>query len=598
LTTQERSVRRVALRTEGNQYDLVATDLGFRSPEAEWRGPTQAAGLPDVLALLTPVQYRLITASRHNPVIIQGRAGSGKTTVALYRVAWLTFADEQAAEPPVDPAKVLIVMFNKALSTFVRSGLAALKLDAATLDTFHGWALDEIRRSYRGVIEPDTTSRPGAEIASVLKKQLGMLHALDAFVARQTQKLEGWLAEKLAPYGAPVWMQRYAALEMPVVRRLVALRAMALSQRDTAHGLEQQRLIQVHAVFETAVRRMTQYKDELLNFLCDAKLLASHLPKASVADLSALAAFQSSLQQDGGSERHPGPKVSFEDFALLLRLIQLKNGGYPDKTRDDEVRVYDHLVIDEAQDFGAVELTVLLASVRARTGVTIVGDLNQKILPDADFIGWDALAAELGVTGAQVTRLEVVHRSTSPIMRVADSILGEKSEEVRPGAKPTLVFASDAEALIARTAELARTAYEENRASHVCVVCRTSTAASKLRAALATLLSESDVPVRLGHNKQFEFAPGITVSSSRQVKGLEFDTVIVVEPSAHDYPANTDGRRALYMVVTRAKERLHFVGCEPTSELLSVAMDSGLIDVVQAPSIPPVQFTEEDEEPF
>jgi hypothetical protein len=52
------------------------------------------------------------------------------------------------------------------------------------------------------------------------------------------------------------------------------------------------------------------------------------------------------------------------------------------------------------------------------------------------------------------------------------------------------------------------------------------------------------------------------------------------------------------MVVTRAKERLHFVGCEPTSELLSVAMDSGLIDVVQAPSIPPVQFTEEDEEPF
>jgi DNA helicase IV len=41
---------------------------------------------------------------------VNGRAGSGKTTVVLYRVAWLTFACEETAEPPVDPANVLIVM--------------------------------------------------------------------------------------------------------------------------------------------------------------------------------------------------------------------------------------------------------------------------------------------------------------------------------------------------------------------------------------------------------------------------------------------------------------------------------------------------------
>jgi DNA helicase IV len=598
LTTEQRSVRQVALRSQTGQQLLVATTRGFEAPEAEWRGPTQADGLPDVLSLLTPTQYRLITASRQQPVIIQGRAGSGKTTVALYRVAWLTFADEQATEAPIDPAKVLIVMFNKALSTFVRSGLAPLKLEAARLDTFHGWALEELRRSYRGAIEPDTTARPGRETASVLKKQLGMLGALEAFVAQQTDKLEHWLAEKLAPYHAAIWMQRYRELDTPVVRRLVALRGQALSLRDAAQGLEQERLTQVHAIFDTAVRRMTQYKEELLRFLTDSALLAKHLPIASESDLKTLATFQKALQGDGGSERRPGPNVAFEDFALLLRLIQLKNGGFPDKTREDDVRIYDHLMIDEAQDFGAVELTALLASVRSRTGVTIVGDLNQKILPDADFIGWDALAAELGVTGAAVARLEVVHRSTSSIMRVADSILDEPSEPERSGPKPTLWIAQTDDAMLARTTELARAAYEENRTSHVCIVCRTSSDAASLRELLAHTLSELDVPVRLGHSRHFVFAPGITVSSSRQVKGLEFDTVIVFDPSEKDYPADTDGRRALYMVVTRAKARLHFVSGRDTTELLSGAIRSGLIERVQTPTVPPVQFTEEDENPF
>jgi DNA helicase-2/ATP-dependent DNA helicase PcrA len=322
------------------------------------------------------------------------------------------------------------------------------------------------------------------------------------------------------------------------------------------------------------------------------------LPQASREDLKKLAAYQSGLQGEGSSERRPGPKVAFEDFALLLRLIQLKNGGYPDKTREDEVRVYDHLVIDEAQDFGAVELTALLASVRSRTGVTIVGDLNQKIVPDADFIGWDALASELGVSGAAVTRLEVVHRSTSSIMSVADSILGETSGDARAGAKPTLHVARTPELLMLRTGDLARAAYVENRAGHVCVVCRTPASAAKLHAELEQALVDMDVPVRLGHNRQFEFAPGITVSSSRQVKGLEFDAVIVVDPSERNYPADVDGRRALYMVVTRAKERLQFVSSGEVTALLEPAIAGGLIDMVQRPTVPPVEFTAEDENPF
>lgn len=600
VTAQARRVRRLELRNEAGRFALTAGEDGFEphDEDAPRRGPIQAEGLPDVLALLTPTQYRLITASRTKPVIIQGRAGSGKTTVALYRVAWLTYADEGATEPPVDPSNVLIVMFNRALSSFVRAGLKPLKLDAANLDTFHGWALDEIRRSYRGAIEVDTAARTGRQVASALKKQLGMIPALEAFVQRQAVALERWLEEKLKPYGGATWMKEYRGLTTPAVRRLVHLRSQALKQRDAARGTAHERLTQIHIIFETAVRRMTQYKEELLKFLTDEQLLSAHLPHAERGQLETLAKFQTALQAEGGSDRRPGAKVTFEDLALLLRLIQLKNGGFPDKQREDEIRIYDHLVIDEAQDFGAVELTALLASVRTRTGVTIVGDLNQKIVPDADFIGWDELAKQLGVDGVSVTRLEVVHRSTGAIMRVADSVLDEASSGAVSGPLPSLTYSNTPAGMVEQIAELLRATYAADRTGHICVVCKSKADAEELHRELSEWLADLGAPIRLGHNKQFVFAPGITVSNSRQVKGLEFDTVVVVDPSPRNYPTNTDGKRALYMVITRAKERLHFVAQQKVSPLLEPAVSNGFIEVSRNPTVPPVELTAEDAEPF
>jgi DNA helicase IV len=241
---------------------------------------------------------------------------------------------------------------------------------------------------------------------------------------------------------------------------------------------------------------------------------------------------------------------------------------------------------------------VLLASVRSQTGVTIVGDLNQKILPDVDFIGWDALATKLGVSGAQVTRLEVVHRSTGAIMRVADSVLGEAASGASTGATPTLTLAASPDAKIDEVAVIAKAARELDRAAHVCVVCRNKTDAQRVHAALASTLPDLDAPVRLGHSKLFEFTPGITVTNAQQVKGLEFDVVIVFDPSPQRYPATMDARRALYMVITRAKERLHFVGHGDVSPLLQPALEHGLIEVRRKPSFPPVVFTEADEDPF
>ena len=595
IASQGRALRRVDVRSRDGKHAIVANDLGFELEGARRpRGPE--TGLPDVLALLRPEQYRLITASRANPVIIQGRAGSGKTTVALHRVAWLTYADEDSTEAPVDPSKVLIVMFNKALSLFVKSTLKPLKLDAATLDTFHGWALGEIRRAYRGDVQPDVGERAGKDVAVALKKQVGILRAIDAFVIAQTRALDTWLADKLAPYKAAAWLDRFRSSSAPVLRRLVGLRTEARAARDAARGVEQKRLTQVHLVLDAAITRMSLYKDELLKLLTDEALLANHLT-AAPEELAKLAAYQRSLQGTGASDRRPGPMVAFEDLALLLRLIEVKNGGFPNKLRDDDVRVYDHLVVDEAQDFGAVELAVLFGAVKARTGVTIVGDLNQKILPEVDFIGWDALAKELGIGGATVARLEVAHRSTRQIMAIADGIVRDKQGAAREGALPTLRLVETEAIKIAAAAEIARAALLDNPNAHVCVVCPSKGdvhgIAEQLRAAMAPSLA-----VREGHNRDFAFAPGVTVTNFRQVKGLEFDVVIALDVTAKAYPATTQGRRNLYMLITRAKDALHFVLAGEPTALLRPAIDGGLVEVRDESGVPEVVLTEEDAEPF
>jgi DNA helicase-2/ATP-dependent DNA helicase PcrA len=131
----------------------------------------------------------------------------------------------------------------------------------------------------------------------------------------------------------------------------------------------------------------------------------------------------------------------------------------------------------------------------------------------------------------------------------------------------------------------------------VCVVCRWKKEIEATVAALARELG-SEAPVRAGHNDRFEFAPGVTVTNYRQVKGLEFDTVIVLDPTGHAYPATTQGRRNLYMVVTRAKDALHLVAVREATPLLSPAIAAGLVELHEETSVPEVAFTEADDAPF
>lgn len=594
VRARDRGIVELELRDAQGPTVLVAAEAGFVPRDEAPARPVARGGLDDVMGQLTREQYRLITAERDRPLIIQGRAGSGKTSVALYRLKVLTSTDPEVNAVPVDPARVLVVMFNKSLSRFVRRSLERDSLQGVKLDTFAGWALEAVKRAYVGKLEVTTKNLPEHHAtATELKRQVGVLRATEAYVKRQSANLEVWLAEKLSPYDPKgLWVQRLAVLDGAPVQRLAKLRAEVARARDAAKTQRERKLLeQVDTTLKYGKDKFTLYKEDLRRLLTDRALLAEHLPTTKAADLDKLVAFQRELQTVPQTGK-VGPHVTFADLAILLRLMQLKCGGLPDKKRDDEAMVYDHLVIDEVQDFGAVDLTVLLSSVRTRAGVTIVGDLNQKILPEVDFMGWEQLAAELGVAGAQVARLEAPHRSTEAIMRFADSLVGDPSTPGRAGRRPTMVVV-DGDRLVTQVAELAADVLRENAMAHVCVVGPRATGMKDLFDRLEKVPA-LEGKVRMGGNDEFSFEPGVTVTNRQQVKGLEFDAVIVLDPTDRNYPANDQGRKALYTAATRARDVLHFVGASQPGQLLADAIDAGLVELDDQTDVVPVSFEGDD----
>src|SRR6185369_10825966 len=98
----------------------------------------------------------------------------------------------------------------------------------------------------------------------------------------------------------------------------------------------------------------------------------------------------------------------------------------------------------------------------------------------------------------------------------------------------------------------------------VALVCRSSEMARRL-----TALFGRGVEVELALGGEFDFAPGAHATAVSEVKGLEFDHVIVPDASAPAYPESPASRRALYVAMTRPTRQLVLAAVGAFSPILS-----------------------------
>jgi DNA helicase-2/ATP-dependent DNA helicase PcrA len=251
------------------------------------------------------------------------------------------------------------------------------------------------------------------------------------------------------------------------------------------------------------------------------------------------------------------PELDIEDEAVLLRLFQLRVG--PLKTRKKRAIVYSHLVVDEVQDFSPLELQILLGTAGERQCVTLSGDTQQQIMQGSGFTSWEEVFDGMGLSGIQVSSLKVGYRSTRSITSFAVKVLGELAEDEdlmvanRKGETVELFRFTDHGACVGFLADAIKDLSRHEPNASVALITPTE-AISKL---YEDGLARARVPRMCRVVDQvFSFSPGVEITEVGEVKGLEFDYVILIEATARHYPDTDHHRRLLHVGATRAAHQL------------------------------------------
>jgi DNA helicase-2/ATP-dependent DNA helicase PcrA len=544
--------------------------------------------LPEIAALIDKEQFELITQPGSGIVVIQGGAGSGKTTVALHRVAYLNFQDPRRFKAQ----QTLFVVPSQSLVRYVSGVLPSLGVPGVPVVTYTGWA-----RTTRMRCLPDAPTKYNAdppENVSRVKKHPALMGLLARWVEQQAAQIGAELAEISAEAGEEWARLRSRAL----VPRLSATASWAKKAAIDAN---------VRIALEGTVKRWKKRADDCVldwaELLTDPAALADGFAGTDVTarDIERLVAWmrrqlakpqKSPVDEEGNpildsegkpvgaDEDDPAGRFDDEDDPILLRLVQLKRGGLLPPGGDE--LVWEHVALDEAQDRSALEVKVLVEAVRAPDGdpgkrsVTIAGDTAQRLVFDNNFTGWEQLLEQTGQP-AIVRPLRLSYRSTAEVMLLAREILGpelapEEPLAARPGEPVELHEFGDLGEAVAFLGDALRNLMAREPTASCAVISRHAEQAD----AYFEALRRSEVPaLRRVRRDEFNFQPGVDVTDVAHVKGLEFDYVVMVEVNEQSYPNQHWARHLLHIGVTRAAHQLWLVSTGEPSPLIPAALRDG-----------------------
>ncbi len=346
--------------------------------------------LPEIAALIDPEQFHRIALPSSGLVILQGGAGSGKTTVALHRVAFLHFQDKYKFSAD----KFLITVFSRALARYIEKVLPALDVHHVKVETYYDWAHKRRRQVVPSV--PKTEWEDIPDVAARIKKHPAMLAVLASYVADQTQACEVELRARLSPFLMELWARHN---DKPLIPRLQVLDHNKHHPKSSVtDGLVIEKwLAEVKNIkndWATLITDQERLKKALLahgvsfpeyqwqQFMKYTSLQTEEIPERSEDPNDDVRAV------DGGTDAEPVGQFDCLDNTLVLRLSQLKYGAI--RTEDGKEISYNHAVIDEAQDLSPLEIQVVV-DVTENESVTLAGDTAQKLIFDNGFTTWDDL---------------------------------------------------------------------------------------------------------------------------------------------------------------------------------------------------------------
>jgi DNA helicase IV len=502
----------------------------------------------DIVATIQPEQDDIVRAGVEQTVCVQGAPGTGKTAVGLHRVAYLLYAHAQR----LSRGGVLVVGPNKAFLAYIQNVLPALgELDVAQLSVADLTSAVPVR---------GTDSEQSARVKGD---------------ARMAQVLGNALWEQLAEPAEPIMLAR-GSRRWRVSAQEIAELAAELRDRGVRYGTGRDML--AHRIAHVILTRM-----ESAGETCDDRThesvrrstpvqaaVARMWPKADPVRL----VFRL-LSDPDVLKRAAGDVLDESEQALITWTKPPRSPASARWSAADAVLIDEtadliertpslaHIVVDEAQDLSPMQCRAI--GRRCATGsATVLGDIAQGTTAWAT-TSWDQMLSYLGKPDADYRVLDTGYRVPRQILDFASRLLSQ----IAPDLSPANSVRHDPGALVVRqhepaalTAALVAACTDAlGRPGSAAVI-----AADDQIPALAAALTAAAIPHAVLEGAAT--SERITLVPVTLAKGLEFDQVIVYEPSRIS-SAEARGLHRLYVALTRAVSRLTVLHAEPLPPALA-----------------------------
>ena len=479
--------------------------------------------MKNIVATIQREQNRIIRNEDIRTLIIQGVAGSGKTSIALHRIAYLlyTFRDS------ISSKDILIISPNKVFSDYISNVLPELgeeTVPETSMEQILSGVLEHKYKyqTYFGLVN-ELLEKPSSSLIDRIayKASFGFISELDKFILHIENTYFKAADVKLTKYitiPAPFIEEQYLRFNRYPIRR--RFDAMADYMLD---------MLKIQYAFTVTTAGRNLLKKEI------------RLMFAGNNDIQVYKDFFKWTNNPGMFKMRKGHTLEYADLAPLayLHLALEGNGNQPFRVK--------HLLIDEMQDYSPIQYKVIQKLFPCRK--TVLGDAGQSVNP---YGSSTAETIQKSLTASEIMKLCKSYRSTFEITDFAQKIHpnAELEPVARHGEKPQILQFGSAVEELSGIMGLIST-YRKSGYKSLGIICKTEQQAREMADVLKSYAND----ISFLSSQSSAFVQGIVITSAHMAKGLEFDEVIIPQTDERNYRSEID-KSMLYVAVTRAMHRL------------------------------------------
>ncbi|WP_285765961.1 UvrD-helicase domain-containing protein [Peribacillus sp. SI8-4] len=587
---------------EVRDIDLTTTDELLQ----ESLSKSSSNRLTDIITTIQEEQNKIIRADLNKPIIVQGAAGSGKTTIALHRISYFIYHYKDM----FDPRQLMILAPNRVFIDYISKALPELGVEKVKQFTFAEYVQVAIGKQVKlaaddkltRLLEKDDEETKAAVWISGMKGSPAFKHMLDGYVKdifRRFHPNADFYCDKYRLYSSkkfirlleedywylPLYtrldklkaiLQKEVKLKKNIILKRVADFYEAKIEKalyknidpvirkefvTKCHDKKEERILQVQNAIRSSVKvyfkqfqmkNLFQYYQELFN---DPERLVSYSNgKLTLEDADTLCAYNRRLFSTKSYET--------EDLGALLYLQELLFGV-------DKENKAKNVVIDEAQDYSFMQLQALKTAVDTDM-FTLVGDLAQGIHSYRGLQTWDEVHRRI-FPRATYTELQKSYRTTVEIMNEANRVLQLLSYDF-PEVEPVVRHGRDPEFI-----SIDKVGWEKELIE---LIEALKAEGFKTFAVIAKTMKDC----KLANDKLSEVNEAFhlideagsipkdktLIVPSYQAKGLEFDVVFAISLEEAYGTENELDIKLLYVTMTRPLHRLYFLGKKKNAFLIEM----------------------------